>query len=156
MPKTTEKTLVLVKPDGVQRGLIGNIINRFEDKGLKMIGVKMMALDDVVLEAHYAHLSDKPFFGDIKEFMKSSPIVAMAWEGGEGTVSAVRVLVGPTNGREAPAGTIRGDYGLSGSNNIVHASDSVENGLAEVKRFFSDEELFDYQKTQDFHIYGNR
>lgn len=156
MSKEFERSLVLVKPDGVQRGLIGNIINRFEDKGLKMIGLKMMALDDVVLEAHYAHLSDKPFFGEIKEFMKSSPIVAMAWEGGEGAVSAIRILVGPTKGHEAPAGTIRGDYGLSGSNNIVHASDSVENGQAEVDRFFSEEELFDYEKTLDSHIYGRR
>jgi nucleoside-diphosphate kinase len=156
MPKITEKTLVLVKPDGIQRGLIGNIINRFEDKGLKMIGLKMMNLDDVMLEAHYAHLADKPFFGEIKDFMKSSPIVAMAWEGGEGTVAAVRILVGPTKGHEAPAGTIRGDFGLSGSNNIVHASDSVENGIEEVGRFFSKEEVFSYEKTQDFHVYGNR
>jgi nucleoside-diphosphate kinase len=156
MSKTIERTLVLVKPDGIQRGLIGNIINRFEDKGLKMVGLKMMNLDDVMLEAHYSHLSDKPFFGEIKNFMKSSPIVAMVWEGGEGAVAAVRILVGPTKGQEAPAGTIRGDYGLSGSNNIVHASDSVENGLAEVKRFFTDEEIFDYQRTQDLHIYGNR
>lgn len=151
-----EKTLILVKPDGVQRGLIGNIINRFEDKGLKMIGLKMMALDDVLLEAHYSHLAKEPFFGEIKSFMKSSPIVAMAWEGGDGAVAAVRILVGPTKGHEAPAGTIRGDYGLSGSNNIVHASDSVENGVAEVSRFFTKEELFKYEKTQDFHIYGKR
>lgn len=156
MSKITEKTLVLVKPDGVQRGLIGNIINRFEDKGLKMIGLKMMNLDDVMLDAHYSHLSDKPFFGEIKDFMKSSPIVTMAWEGGEGTVAAVRILVGPTKGQEAPAGTIRGDYGLSGSNNIVHTSDSVENGTLEVRRFFTEEELFDYQKTQDRHVYGSQ
>ena len=88
--------------------------------------------------------------------MKSSPIVAMVWEGGGGAVAAVRILVGSTKSQEAPAGTIRGDYGLSGSNNIVHASDSLENGLAEVKRFFTDEEIFDYQRTQDLHIYGNR
>lgn len=152
----TEKTLVLVKPDGVQRGLIGNIINRFEDKGLKMIGLKMMTLDDVLLEAHYSHLAKEPFFGEIKDFMKSSPIVAMAWEGGEGAVAAVRMLVGPTKGHEAPAGTIRGDYGLSGSNNIVHASDSVENGEAEVSRFFTKEEIFNYEKTLDPFIYGRR
>ncbi|MDD3678742.1 MAG: nucleoside-diphosphate kinase [Patescibacteria group bacterium] len=151
-----EKTLILVKPDGVQRGLIGNIINRFEDKGLKMIGLKMITLNDVLLEAHYSHLTDKPFFGEIKNFMKSSPIVAMAWEGGEGTVSAVRILVGPTKGQKAPAGTIRGDYGLSGSNNIVHASDSVDNGEIEVERFFKKEELFEYEKTQDLHIYGKK
>jgi nucleoside-diphosphate kinase len=149
-----ERTLILVKPDGIQRGLIGEIIGRFEHKGLKLIGLKMMILSDVILDAHYAHLADKPFFGDIKKFMMSSPIIAMAWEGGEGAVGAVRILVGPTKGHEAPAGTIRGDYGLSGSNNIVHASDSVEAGMTEVKRFFSDKEIFDYEKTQDKHIYG--
>lgn len=150
----TEQTLILVKPDGVQRGLIGNIINRFEDKGLKMIGLKMMNLDDVALEAHYSHLAKEPFFGEIKDFMKSSPIVAMAWGGGEGAVAAVRILVGPTKGHEAPAGTIRGDYGLSGSNNIVHASDSVENGKKEVARFFDKNEIFNYEKTSEKHIYG--
>lgn len=149
-----EKSLILVKPDGVQRGLIGNIINRFEDKGLKMIGLKMMNLDDVMLEAHYSHLAREPFFGEIKDFMKSSPIVAMAWEGGEGAISAIRILVGPTKGHEAPAGTIRGDYGLSGSNNIVHASDSAENGEKEVSRFFDKNEIFDYEKTSEKHIYG--
>lgn len=149
-----EKSLVLVKPDGIQRGLIGEVISRFERKGLKLIGLKMMNLDDVLLEAHYAHLADKPFFGEIKDFMKSSPVVAMAWEGGDGAVAAIRTLVGPTKGHEAPAGTIRGDFGLSGSNNLVHASDSVENGKAEVGRFFEKEEIFNYQKTQDFHIYG--
>lgn len=151
-----EKILVLVKPDGVQRGLIGEIISRFERKGLKLIGLKMKNLDDVILDAHYAHLSDEPFFDDIKEYMKSSPIVAMAWEGGPGAVAAVRILVGPTKGHEAPAGTIRGDFGLSGSNNIVHASDNVENGAIEVERFFAKEELFLYDKTQDRHVYGNR
>ena len=150
-----EISLILVKPDGVQRGLIGEIISRFERKGLKLIGLKFISLNDAILESHYAHLADKPFFADIKEFMKSSPVVAMAWEGGEGTVAAIRILVGPTKGHEAPAGTIRGDFGLSGSNNIVHASDSVENGKTEVSRFFEKDELFEYKKTQDFHIYGS-
>ncbi|MEI7690654.1 MAG: nucleoside-diphosphate kinase [bacterium] len=149
-----EKTLILVKPDGVQRGLIGEIVGRFEKKGLKLIGLKMMSLDDAILDSHYAHLSDKPFFADIKDFMKSSPIVAMAWDGGKDTVAAVRILVGPTKGHEAPAGTIRGDFGLSGSNNIVHASDSVENGKLEVGRFFHTDELFDYEKTISAHVYS--
>lgn len=149
-----ERTLILVKPDGVQRGLIGEIIGRFEHKGLKLIGLKMMNVDDAILESHYQHLTDKPFFGDIKDFMKSSPIVAMAWEGGTGAVAAVRILVGPTKGPEAPAGTIRGDFGLSGSNNLVHASDSIENGVSEVDRFFDKDELFAYNKTEYIHIYG--
>ncbi len=150
-----EQSLVLVKPDGLQRGLVGEIISRFERKGLKIIGIKMMTVEDAILEEHYAHLTDKPFFADIKAFMKSSPLVAIALEGGEGGVAAIRVLVGPTKGHEAPAGTIRGDFGLSGSNNIVHASDSIENGKVEVARFFAANELFEYDKTESQHIYGN-
>jgi nucleoside-diphosphate kinase len=150
-----EQSLVLVKPDGLQRGLVGEIISRFERKGLKIIGIKMMTVEDAILEEHYAHLTDKPFFADIKAFMKSSPLVAIALEGGEGGVAAIRVLVGPTKGQEAPAGTIRGDFGLSGSNNIVHASDSIENGKIEVARFFAANELFEYDKTESQHIYGN-
>jgi len=149
-----EKTLILVKPDGLQRGLVGEVISRFEHKGLKLIGLKMMNVDDAILESHYAHLTDKPFFGEIKSFMKSSPLVAMAWEGGEGVVATVRILVGPTRGQEAPAGTIRGDFGMSGSNNLVHASDSVENGETEVARFFDQSELFEYDKTEYIHVYG--
>ena len=149
-----EKSLILVKPDGLQRGLVGEIISRFERKGLKLVGIKMLRVEDTTLVEHYAHLSDKPFFEDIKKFMKSSPIVALALEGGEGSVAAIRTLVGPTKGQEAPAGTIRGDYGLSGSNNIVHASDSVENGSIEVKRFFNSDELFEYDKTESLHVYG--
>lgn len=149
-----EKSLILVKPDGLQRGLVGEIISRFERKGLKLVGIKMLNVEDAILEEHYAHLSDKPFFADIKKFMMSSPIVALALEGGEGSVSAIRTLVGPTKGHEAPAGTIRGDFGLSGSNNIVHASDSVENGSVEVKRFFDADELFEYDKTESVHVYG--
>ena len=149
-----EKSLILVKPDGLQRGLVGEIISRFERKGLKIIGLKMLSIKDAALEEHYSHLVDKPFFADIKDFMKSSPIIAIALEGGDGSVAAIRTLVGPTKGHEAPAGTIRGDFGLSGSNNIVHASDSVENGRIEVDRFFGSEELFEYTKTDFEHIYG--
>jgi len=149
-----EKSLILVKPDGLQRGLVGEIISRFERKGLKIIGLKMLSIEDAILEEHYDFLVDKPFFAEIKEFMQSSPIVAIALEGGEGSVSAIRILVGPRLGQEAPAGTIRGDFGLTGSNNIVHASDSVENGRKEVDRFFGSEELFEYTKTDFEHIYG--
>jgi len=149
-----EKTLLLVKPDGLQRGLVGEIISRLERKGLKIIGLKMLAVDDATLEEHYAHIASQSFFADIKDFMKSSPIVAIALEGGEGAVASVRLLVGPTKGYEAPAGTIRGDFGLSGSSNIVHASDSVENGRTEVDRFFGSEELFEYTKTEYQHVYG--
>ncbi len=149
-----EKSLILVKPDGLQRGLVGEILSRFERKGLKIIGLKMLSIEDAILEQHYEHLADKPFFLDIKEFMKSSPLVAIALEGGEGAVAAIRTLVGPTKGQEAPAGTIRGDFALTGSSNLVHASDSVETGRTEVDRFFGSDELFEYTKTDLQHVYG--
>ena len=122
-----EQTLILVKPDGVQRGLIGEIIGRFERKGLKLIGLKMMQIGDQLLQEHYAHIADEPFFTDVKGFIQSSPVVAMAWEGVE-CAETVRVLVGPTNAKTAAAGTIRGDFGMSKQNNLLHASDSAENG----------------------------
>lgn len=149
-----ERSLILVKPDGLQRGLMGEIISRFERKGLKIIGVKMITANDSLLSEHYAHHSDKPFFDDLKKFMTSAPIIAMALQGGKGSVVAIRTLVGPTKGHEAPAGTIRGDFGLSRSSNIVHASDSVVSGQAEIARFFTKGELFDWQKTDEKHIYG--
>ncbi|MFO0955763.1 MAG: nucleoside-diphosphate kinase [Candidatus Saccharibacteria bacterium] len=148
-----ERCLILVKPDGLQRGLVGEIIQRFERKGLKIIGLKMINVEDALLEQHYAHLVEKPFFTEIKTFMKSSPLVAMALTGPEGSVAAIRTLVGPTKGQEAPAGTIRGDFGLSGSINIVHASDSPQNGNDEVGRFFDSDELFEYTRTLDQHTF---
>jgi len=150
-----ERTLILAKPDAIQRGLIGQIITRFERKGLKLIGMKMMSLDDALLQSHYAHIVDKPFYKDTEKFMKSSPVTVMAWEGVE-CVSAVRLLVGITKSREADAGTIRGDFSMSTGRNIVHASDSADNGAAEVKRFFTEEELFDYDKTEYVHVYDSQ
>lgn len=147
-----ERTLILAKPDAVQRGLVGHIMTRFERKGLKLIGLKMISVDDELLEQHYSHLTDKPFFTDIKRFMKSSPLVAMAWEGYECTAS-VRVIVGATNPREADAGTIRGDFAIGQGRNLIHASDSAENGAAEVARFFKDEELVSYDKSEYLHVY---
>lgn len=149
-----ERALVLVKPDGLQRGLIGEIVGRLECKGLKLIGLKMMALDDALLDAHYAHIADKPFYADVKKYMKGSPVVAMAWEGVECT-SSIRLLTGPTDSRQADAGTIRGDLGMSKQNNLLHASDSAENGRAEVERFFEDAELFGYDKTEYLHVYAD-
>ncbi len=149
-----EKTLIIFKPDAVHRGLVGTIINRFERKGLKIIGIKMIQLEDVLLETHYAHLKDKPFFDGIKKFMKSAPVIVMALSGIE-AVSATRVIVGPTKGYEAAAGTIRGDFSLSNQSNIVHASDSVENGALEVSRFFTDEELFSYKRNDFDYIHAD-
>lgn len=147
-----EKTLIIAKPDAVQRGLIGEIISRFEKKGLKLLGIKMMSLDSALLAAHYAHLTDKPFYKGLEEFMKSSPVVVMAWEGYE-CVASIRTLVGATNPREADAGTIRGDYSIGTGRNLIHASDSAENGIKEVERFFTKEELFDYDKSEYLHLY---
>jgi nucleoside-diphosphate kinase len=148
-----EKTLVLIKPDAIQRGLIGEIIGRFEKKGLKMVGVKMMALDDAILKEHYSHLADKPFFAGLSNFMKSSPVIAMCWEGLE-VVGAVRLLCGITKARAAEAGSIRGDLAMSVSCNVVHASDTVENAKKEVSRFFRDNDLHDYRKSEYEHVYA--
>ncbi|MBA4336388.1 nucleoside-diphosphate kinase [bacterium] len=148
-----EKTLVLVKPDAIQRGLIGEIVGRFEKKGLKLVGIKMMALDDEILTKHYSHLTDKPFFPSLANFMKSSPVIAMAWEGLE-VVNAVRLLCGITKARTAEAGSIRGDLAMSVSCNVVHASDTVENAQNEVKRFFDEEELHNYNKSEYEHVYA--
>ncbi|KKT20481.1 MAG: Nucleoside diphosphate kinase [Candidatus Peregrinibacteria bacterium GW2011_GWA2_43_8] len=148
-----EKTLVLVKPDAIQRGLIGEIVSRFEKKGLKLVGMKMMTLDEAILREHYAHLADKPFFGSLSKFMMKNPVIAMCWEGLE-CVNAVRLLCGITKARSAEAGSIRGDLAMSVSCNVVHASDSVENAGKEGKRFFKDGEIFDYKKTEFEHVYA--
>lgn len=145
-----EKTLVLLKPCALQRGLIGEVINRFERKGLRIAGMKMIQLDDNILNEHYAHLKEKPFFGILKDSMKAAPVIAMCLEG-LNAIEVVRNLTGSTNGRKATPGTIRGDYSMSGQENIVHASDGPETAAIELKRFFKDEEIFDYRPaTFDF------
>lgn len=138
-----ERTLVLLKPVTIQRGLAGEVIKRFEQKGLKIAGMKMMQLTDEILNEHYAHLVDRPFFPGLKKSMTRTPVVAMCLEG-VGAVDVVRQMAGATNGRKALPGTIRGDFSMSGQQNIVHASDSLESAAVEVKRFFKDEEIFDY------------
>ncbi len=143
-----EKTLIILKPDAVHRGLMGEIIGRFERKGLKIVGLKMVQLEDAMIDAHYAHIKDKPFFAGIKNFMKTSPVVLMVLSG-INAVNATRLIVGPTKAYEADAGTIRGDLSLSTQSNMVHASDSVESGSEEVARFFEKSELFAY-KRNDF------
>jgi len=149
-----ERTLVLIKPDGIQRGLVGDIIARFEKKGLKMVGCKMMSLDEAILREHYAHIADKPFFPGVAKFMSSSPIVAMCWEGLE-AVDAVRLITGVTKGRVADAGTIRGDLAMSVSCNVIHTSDSLESAKKEVARFFKPDEIYDYQKGEYEHVYND-
>jgi len=149
-----EKTLILVKPDAIQRGLLGEIVTRFERKGLAIVGMKMIQLEDALLEAHYAHIADKPFFVGIKSFMKSSPVVAMVLSG-INAVSATRIIVGPTKAYEADAGSIRGDLSLSIQSNIVHASDSPEAAKEEVARFFRPDEIFDYERAHFSFIYAD-
>ena len=130
-----ERTYIMTTPDAYERGLIGKIITRIENKGFKSTGMKMMNLDENVLKEHYAHLADKPFFGEIVEYMTSGPVVGMIVEG-DRVVEGMRTLMGPTDGIEALPGTIRGDYAKNKSENLVHGSDSVENAEIEIKRFF--------------------
>ncbi len=138
-----EKSLILLKPDCVEKKLIGEVIKRFEANGFTVRGLKMIRLDDKILTEHYGHLATKPFFPEIVGFMSSFPVVALALEG-ENAVEKIRVLVGPTDSTKADKGTIRGDFGVNVMKNIVHASDSVENARVELKRFFRDGEIFAY------------
>lgn len=147
-----ERTLIIAKPDAVQRGLVGEIIARLERKGLKLIGLKMSSLDEAMLRTHYAEHTEKSFYPGLENFMKSSPVVLMAWEGLE-CVESVRLLVGSTNPRQAQPGSIRGDLAMDTGRNVVHASDSRENGLSEVDNFFDANELFDYDKSEFTHVY---
>jgi len=148
-----ERTLVLIKPDAVQRGLIGRILARFEDKGLKVVGLKFMGLTDALLNEHYSHLADKPFFPGTKRFMTLTPVVAICLEGLD-AVETVRRLCGITKAREAAPGTIRGDWAMSVQANLVHASDSIETAKTEVARFFADAELHQYQSAQTQTVYS--
>jgi len=148
------RTAVLVKPDGLQRGLIGEIINRFEKKGLKLVGLKMTLMTDDMLDRWYAEHRDKGFFQDLKDFMGSQPIVSMVWEGID-AVTVVRKLVGTTLGREAEAGSIRGDFGMSQQLNLIHASSEDEAAAKEIKIVFVDEELFDYDWPMGHLIYAD-
>jgi nucleoside-diphosphate kinase len=130
-----EHTFVMVKPDGVARGLVGEVISRFERKGLALEKMRMLVIDDDLASRHYAEHVDKPFFAELKTFITSGPVVAMEWSG-ESAVSVARTLMGPTNPVEAPPGTLRGDLGLIITNNIVHGSDSAESAARELSLFF--------------------
>lgn len=138
-----ERTLIILKPSCIQRFLVGDVISRFQRKGLVLSGIKMMQLDESILREHYAHLVDRPFFPSLINSMTATPVIVMCLEGKD-VVSVVRGMVGATNSRNAVAGTIRGDFGMSGQENIVHASDSPENAEIEIRRFFSPEEIFTY------------
>lgn len=146
------RTLVIVKPDGVNRCLIGEVIKRFEQKGLKIIGLKLERLKVYSLKDHYVHLENKPFYQELLNFMTSVPCVLIALEGKD-AVQVVRTLVGSTNARTADVGTIRGDYAMSIQTNIVHASENDEMAEKEIKRFFKEEEIIDYDKMNFNWIY---
>ncbi len=148
-----ERTLVLIKPDALQRHLLGEIIHRFERKGLKIMGLKMVFMDEKLMHSHYGKYADKPFFKGLVGHMSKSPIVAMVISGIR-AISVTRMIVGQTKGYEATPGTIRGDFAISIQSNLVHASDPEENPEEEVKRFFKDEELFDYQRIDFNLLYG--
>ncbi len=148
-----QQSVVLVKPDGLQRGLVGEIIGRFERKGLKLVALKMTRLSDEQLETWYVHHKDKPFFPKLRNYMQLTPVVAMLWEGVE-CVDAVRKLVGITKAREAEAGSIRGDLGMSQQMNLIHASDGVESAEKEKKIMFEDHDIFNYQKDIEIFVYS--
>ncbi len=150
-----QRSAVLVKPDGLQRGLIGEIISRFERKGLKLVGMKMTYLSDDQLSRWYVEHKDKPFFKDLKAFMKTHPVVAMAWEGIE-AIPTIRKLVGSTSGREAEGGSIRGDFAMSKQHNLIHASSSESDAEREIEIIFGKDELFNYETVLDAAIYSEK
>jgi nucleoside-diphosphate kinase len=136
-----ETTLILFKPDAIEKNLTGKVLARFEDAGFIVRGIKMMQLDDAILREHYAHVADKPFFPEIVAFMSRTPVIALALEGDD-VIGKVRDLLGPTNSKAADSGTIRGDFGEDMMVNVCHASDSPEAAAAEIKRFFKAGEVF--------------
>ncbi|SDY97745.1 nucleoside-diphosphate kinase [Thermoactinomyces sp. DSM 45892] len=141
-----EKTFIMVKPDGVQRGLVGEIVARFEKKGYQLVGAKLMHVSRDLAEAHYAEHKERPFFGELVDFITSSPVFAMVWAG-EGVIGTARHMMGKTNPKEADLGTIRGDFGISVGMNIVHGSDSAESAERELSLWFKEEEVNSYEKT---------
>lgn len=149
-----EKTLVILKPSTIERRLIGQIIQRIENRGLIICGMKMMQLDEKILREHYAHLVDKPFFPSLVEAMMASPVIVMVLKG-VNVVEVFRTMTGATNGRNALPGTLRGDFCMSGQENIIHASDSVENAEIEINRFFNPAEVFDYAPANLRFFYGS-
>ena len=140
-----ETTYVMIKPDGVQRGLIGEIIGRFEQKGLKLVGLKSIIPSEEIARSHYAVHSERPFFPGLIKFVTSGPVVCMAWAGKD-AINVARNLIGPTNGREAPPGTIRGDYGMDIGYNMIHGSDAPETAEFELGLWFS-EGVMDWDQT---------
>ncbi|XP_071518111.1 nucleoside diphosphate kinase B [Panulirus ornatus] len=147
-----ERTFIAVKPDGVQRGLTGEIIKRFEAKGFKLVGMKFMQASEDHLKKHYADLSDKPFYPGLCKYMSSGPLVAMCWEG-TGVVKTARVMMGETRPADSKPGTIRGDFCIEVGRNIIHGSDSIESANKEIALWFKPEELFSWTQANETWIY---
>ncbi len=147
-----ETTLLFLKPDAVQRGLMGAILSRFERKGLKLIGVKLMRVPRDLAERHYAEHKGKPFYEGLLKFVTSSPVLVLAVRGDE-AITVCRNLIGATNGKKAAPGTIRGDFGMSGGMNLIHGSDGPESAARELALWFTAAELHDYERTSDRWIY---
>ncbi|ANB57740.1 nucleoside diphosphate kinase family protein [Anoxybacillus sp. B7M1] len=140
-----ERTFLMVKPDGVQRNLIGEIVSRFEKKGFQLVGAKLMQVSRELAEQHYAEHKERPFFGELVDFITSGPVFAMVWEG-ENVIATARQMMGKTNPQEAAPGTIRGDFGLTVGKNVIHGSDSPASAEREINLFFQKEELVNYSK----------
>lgn len=148
-----QQTFIIIKPGAIQRALVGDIITRYQRKGLQIVALKMMQLSESILREHYAHLVDRPFFPSLLRSMMASPVIVAVLKG-DNAIEVVRTLSGATNCRKALPGTIRGDFGMSSQENIVHSSDSPENAAAEIARFFSPDEIFDYPITNISSIYA--
>ena len=151
MSKIKEKTLIILKPDAIHRGIVGEIIDRFEQKGIRPVGMKMIKMSDLLLDKHYAQHKGKHFLPKLKEFMKLLPVVLVVLEGLE-VVRVVRTMCGPTDGKNAPAGTIRGDYSMSVSSTIINSSEDLKAAKREIGIFFKSNEIFDFDRP-DIHFY---
>ncbi len=141
-----ERTYLMVKPDGVQRNLVGEIVSRFENKGFQLVGAKLLTVTKETAETHYAEHKERPFFGELVDFITSGPVFAMVWEG-ENVINTARKMMGATNPADSEPGTIRGDYAAKLSMNVIHGSDSPESAEREIGIFFKKEELISYEKT---------
>ncbi|MCA0970347.1 nucleoside-diphosphate kinase [Halobacillus litoralis] len=147
-----EKTFLMVKPDGVQRNLVGDILTRFERKGFKLVGAKLMVIPASLAEQHYGEHKGKPFFGELVDFITSGPVFAMVWEGEE-VIATARQMMGATKPQDAAPGTIRGDFGVTVGKNVIHGSDSPESAEREINLFFDAEQLVDYKKENLAWVY---
>lgn len=147
-----QKSFIMVKPDGVQRGIVGEVVRRFEDKGFKLVGAKLMNVPTELAETHYGEHKERPFFGELVDFITSAPVFAMVWEG-ENVISTSRLMIGETNPAEAIPGSIRGDFAVTVGKNIIHGSDSPESAEREINLFFDESELTSYDKQDNAWIY---